>query len=210
MTQESIPYERVLIEALNQNWLHIRHIEHERQQFTYVYALLISAILTLLAKPIDRLQIDYLYLILLLLFLVLLSFFGVLWTAKAHLEIHNHVSSIERIKIRLDLESYMATPIEFKGMVGKITKIGKLFRIFYIIMTSAWLTALFSLVSHHICVPISVLCFFLFVFCILFCLFYLNLRIDEKDEKEIEGKIKKLEGRVVELEEHAEESEEVK
>ena len=72
MNQE--PNEKSLIAALNQNWQHVRHIENERLQFTYIYVILVAGILAFLEK------FGFSGHIYLIPFLVIFSFFGLINT----------------------------------------------------------------------------------------------------------------------------------
>lgn len=123
--------EKSLLEALNQNWQHIRHIENERLQFTYLYVVLTVGILAFLEK--FSLS-NYFYLII---FLVIFSVFGLIFTLKVNIAFDNYMEGIKNIISILQLESYMGYP-NYKG-IGKIISLRYIFILFYTLMLLIWL-----------------------------------------------------------------------
>jgi len=126
--------EESILKALEQNWLHIRHIENGRLQFTYVYAVLTVGILTILESFDFEISISNPYSILLVFFLALFSFFGLVWTVKANLEITNHMVKIWFFTRYFRIKPYMGLPIDFPF------KIHAIFEVFYSIVLSFWVS----------------------------------------------------------------------
>ena len=140
MNQE--PNEKSLIAALNQNWQHVRHIENERLQFTYIYVILVAGILAFLEK------FGFSGHIYLILFLVMFSFLGLIVTLKIGLEFDNHISRIKEIVKKLHLDEFMGLPTSYSG-IGKIIRVKNAFIGFYVIMFLMWLYLLITTVNNN-------------------------------------------------------------
>lgn len=114
--QELEPSEKALIEAFKQNWLHFRHIENERLQFTYVYSILIIAALTLLtSSSLNKFQVTNSYSLFLVGFVVLLSFHGYLLILRANRVLSKYMEKIGKIVYDLNLTNHVALPSERGG-----------------------------------------------------------------------------------------------
>jgi hypothetical protein len=140
MNQQSKPNQKdskVLMEILTQNWLHIRHIENQRLQFTSIYTLLVAGILAFLGN------FGFSGQAYLVGFLVIFSIFGLIVTLKVNLEFDNHLARIKKVIKDLHLEDYMATPTRYKG-IGKIIRVRNVFILFYLILLLMWLYLLIT------------------------------------------------------------------
>ena len=145
--------EESILKALEQNWLHIRHIENGRLQFTYVYAGLTIGILTILESFDFEICINNPYSISLSLFLALLSLFGLFWTVKANLEIKNHKMKIRNFTNYFRIEAYMGHPTDFPFSIRSI------FELFYCIVLSFWISFSLALLVPKISIPLFIVLF---------------------------------------------------
>lgn len=168
--QESKPNEKVLIEAFKQNWLHFRHVEKERLQFTYVYSILIIAILTLLARSgLNIFRDADSYSCSLVGFTVLLSFLGYFYILRANYVLSKYIKKIERITSDFNLMDYMALPSE-TGM-WKIIKVRYIFEMLYSIMLIVWSAAFLYMIfgNTNLVIPVwTVLIIFLIAILVIF------------------------------------------
>ncbi|KYK38743.1 MAG: hypothetical protein AYK18_16730 [Theionarchaea archaeon DG-70] len=143
--QVSKPSEKALIEVLKENRSHLRHIENGRLQFTYVYSILITAVLTLLgSRGAIAFQVTRPYSTSIVGFIVLLSFLGYLLTLRANYVLHRHLEKIKKTMDDLNLTDYMARPPE--GRIWKIIKARHIFEMLYTAMVIAWLAVFLYLI----------------------------------------------------------------
>lgn len=147
--QKSKPSEKALIEAFKENCSHLRRTENGRLQFTYVYSILITAVLTLLGSsgP-EAFQVIRPYSTSIVGFIVLLSFLGYLLTLRANYMIHEHLVKIKKIMEDLNVAGYNVRPPE-RG-IWKMIKIRRIFEILYTVMLIAWLTVFLHMILGNV------------------------------------------------------------
>ncbi|RLJ70817.1 hypothetical protein BCF55_1100 [Hydrogenivirga caldilitoris] len=128
-----IPDKKLLIEAFNQNWLHIRHLENERLHFTHIYAVLVGGILVFGGRyGFD----NYIFLVI---FMLAYTFLGLIVSIKILIEFYLHMKKIAKVIEVLNLEDYMHLSISYKGILTKIPMVGNAFILFYVTMFLLWL-----------------------------------------------------------------------
>lgn len=147
------PNERILVEVLKQNWSHIRHMENGRMQFTYIYAVLLTAVLAI-GPQCNSMDSRNSYQMFLALFFVMFSFLGYVLTSKIDLEIKNHVGKIRNIIKLQKLDNFMSLPQEYPGKIGRIIKSRYIFKIFYFIFFVFWLGLLSYMIFDSISIPV--------------------------------------------------------
>jgi hypothetical protein len=176
--QESKPNEKILIEAFKQNWLHFRHVEKERLQFTYVYSILIIAILTLLARSgLNIFRDSDPYSCSLVGFTVLLSFLGYFFILRANYVLGKYIKKVERITSDFNLMDYMALPSDTG--IWKILKVRYIFEMLYFITVIVWSAIFLYMIfgNTNFVIPVWV------VLIILFAIILVILRIRLKNEE---------------------------
>jgi len=146
---ESEPSEKLLVEALKQSWLHFRHIENQRLQFTYVYSILVVAALTILmGSGLNTFRITYPYSLFLVGFVILLSFLGYLLTLRANFVLFLIAEKIKKTAHDLNLANHMALWSE-KG-IWKIVKVRNIFELFYAMILIGWITVFLYMVFGNL------------------------------------------------------------
>jgi hypothetical protein len=81
------PSENSILEAMQQNWLHARHLENQRLTFTNLYAAIVAAVLAFMGQNgIDK----NVYLVW---FLLIFSIFGLMVVLKTNHEYGHHMRS---------------------------------------------------------------------------------------------------------------------
>jgi len=146
---KSEPSKKILVEALKQNWLHFRHIENQRLQFTYVYSILVIAALTILiGRGLNTFRITHPYSLFLVGFVVLLSFLGYLLTLRANFVLFLFSEKIKKTAHDLNLANHMALWSE-KG-IWKIVKVRNIFELFYAVILIAWITVFLYMVFGNL------------------------------------------------------------
>lgn len=123
--------------ALEQNWLHARHVEDERLWFTNIYAVVVAGASFVFRENGFGGNSYLLY------FLVVFSILGLVVTVKTSYEFSNHLEAIKRTVKDFGLENYMGIPGAYKGKTtAKILRVRYAFALFYVIMTAIWIAIL--------------------------------------------------------------------
>jgi hypothetical protein len=132
--EESVetPSEKALLEALTQNWLHCRHLENERLNFTSVYSVIVAGVLAVLG------QVNFKGYTYLLFFLLVLSILGLLFSSKIDLEFNNHMQKINTIVNELNLWGYMGVPTSFSSKLLRPIRSRHIFSAFYFLSIILW------------------------------------------------------------------------
>lgn len=181
--QESKPNEKALIEAFKENWSHFRHIENERLQFTYVYSILIIAVLTLLGSSDPIVQVSPPYSTLIVGFMALFSILGYLLILRANYMLHKFLEKIKEIMDELKLTEFKAGPSE-KG-IWKEIKIRRIFEILYAAMLIIWLTMFLYLILDNVkfIIPLWAVITIILIILIVFRFWLWREQIKEKKER---------------------------
>ena len=131
MTRIDEPTETSLLEALNQNWLHVRHVETERLRFTSVHAMVVIGALTFLGTVRNSSAVLPSFSV-----YILHSWIDSNLTLKIDDHFDNHFTGIRRIIERLNLDEHMSYPTSYrKGLsLWKIIRVRHVFVGFYTVM----------------------------------------------------------------------------
>lgn len=144
----------LLITILEQNWLHARHIEKRRLWFTNIFVLLLGGFFGVFFG--GKSGIDPTLHRPMLVFLLILSFFGILFSIRCRMVFSDHTDKIEEIVESLDEPKYARfmgiraknRHLEFGGLkkikYPKFLGVNWLFVYFYIIMTFGLVYFLFQ------------------------------------------------------------------
>jgi len=134
--------DQYLLEALNQNWFHGRHVENERLWFTNIYAIIVAGVLAVIGSAgLERFnQFYYLFI-----FLDIISIFGIIIVYKLNNEFKNHMVAIRNICEKLNIKEFMALPLGGEGPRRyKIISVKYAFLGFYILMILIWTFLIFA------------------------------------------------------------------
>jgi len=131
LTRIDEPTETSLLEALNQNWLHTRHIQTERLRFTNVYAMVVIGALTFLGTVRNSSVVQPSFSV-----YVLHSWIDSNLTLKIDDDFDNYFTGLRRIIERLNLDEHMSYPISYrKGLsLWKIIRVRHMFLGFNTVM----------------------------------------------------------------------------
>lgn len=131
---EKNPHRESLIAALEQNWLHARHVENERLWFTNIFVIVVAGVLAFIGEFKALINNP------LVLFLLILSGLGLILTIKISDEFDNHIKGVRTIIKLLRLEGNMAIPLVYEEHTTprKIIRVRNAFLGFYVLMFSIW------------------------------------------------------------------------
>lgn len=99
-----------LLTLLEQNWYHARHVENERLSFINVYGIVVAGIMGLI--NIVGFKNSNITTIIILFFLMIFSFLGIVTVYKLSSEFHNHMDKITHIVTTLGVKEYMGLPLD--------------------------------------------------------------------------------------------------
>ena len=153
---QKAPSENALIEALIQNWLHCRHLENERLNFTSIYSIIVAGALALLG------EVDFRSHSCLLVFLLVLSILGFLLCLKIDLEFNHHMQRINIIMDELHLWNYLGVPTNFSNKLLKLIRVRYIFITFYILSMIMWIYLLIIQIDIWSCPQIIDLILYIF------------------------------------------------
>jgi hypothetical protein len=128
LKKEEQPTEENVLEALRQNWLHARHLETERLWFTNIYGVIVAGTLAFLGQyGINNHRH-------LMVFLFMLSLFGLLVVLKTSHEFGNHMRAIENSIETLHLSKHLGFPTAYsKGkLIWRLIRVRYAFVGFYL------------------------------------------------------------------------------
>jgi hypothetical protein len=134
------PSENSILEAMQQNWLHARHLENQRLTFTNLYAAIVAAVLAFMGQNgIDK----NVYLVW---FLLIFSIFGLMVVLKTNHEYGHHMQSVQKSAgmLRLGDESGFPTAYRKGKSIWKIIRVRYAFLGFYILTSFMWIYLLLT------------------------------------------------------------------
>lgn len=134
------PSENSVLEAMQQNWLHARHLENQRLTFTNLYAAIVAAVLAFMGQNgIERN-------VFLIWFLLVFSVFGLMVVLKTNHEYGHHMQAVRKSAeiLRLGDESGFPTAYRKGKSVWKIIRVRYAFLGFYILTSFMWIYLLLT------------------------------------------------------------------
>ena len=121
---------KLLVDLLKENWIHGRHVESERLQFTNFYGAIVAGTLSIIGNKLDLKSTNSLSV---LLFLLTLSVLGFLLSRKWGNVFDNHMANVKNIVKDLsdsygddigkyvELQKYEENSLLFKNVKGQKT-----------------------------------------------------------------------------------------